>query len=130
MPKVFCPHCGGLKDPGKRCDCQPAPKRRTTPGDASRNLREPWRVDYSSAEYRKARQVAIERSNGHCVDCGVLCAEKIGGVWKTQRFGGEVDHEAMLRNGATSDPSGLALRCRKCHRGADAQRRRDWWPKG
>lgn len=125
--KVFCPYCGGIKESGKPCKCSPKPKRKQTRQDLTRKEREPWRADYNTQAYRKARQEVIQRSNGRCVDCGVVCAEKINGVWKTQRLGGEVDHEGMLRRGATSDPSGLALRCKSCHAKADRVRRKSFY---
>lgn len=99
-------------------EAQAHPRRRHPP------RWEPWRKEYSSPEYQDACQKVIERQNGRCKDCGVVCARKVDGRWMTKGCGGEVDHEVPLREGGTSDPSNLALRCKRCHSRADARRKR------
>lgn len=113
---TFCPLCHSVVPAGRECGC----KRR----DAQRKAAEPWRASYRDPEYIRSRQAAIERQSGRCIDCGRICAEWDGTEWKTRRLGGEVDHEVPLRKGGTNDASNLALRCRHCHRRADAERRR------
>lgn len=123
MRKVFCPYCGSVTQAGTRCPCQKR-KRRPTDGDRTRGTREPWRHNYSASEYRRARQGVIERQNGRCKDCGIICAEKIDGKWRTKDLGGEVDHEIPLCHNGSNNVSNLALRCKRCHGLADAKRRR------
>lgn len=123
MP-TYCPHCGCVVPAGQRCQCRPRPKRKPTPGDATRMEREPWRAEYSTARYRKARQLAIERQRGRCADCGKVCAWLDHGTWRTAGMGGEVDHVVALSEGGTSEPGNLVLRCRSCHAKRDAKRRR------
>ena len=121
--RSFCPYCHGIVPAGRRCPCRKA-KRKPTPGDADRRQREPWRGNYSTAEYRRNRQAAIERTQGRCTDCGCTCAEKRDGVWRTAGLGGEVDHLVALEDGGGNEPSNLALRCKSCHANRDAARRR------
>lgn len=118
----FCPHCGRVVPDGARCPCRPRPKRRATRGDGTRADREPWRREYSSEAYRRARQEAIARTGGRCAACGRVCAWWDGGRWRC--MGGEVHHVVALSEGGTSDPSNLALMCRGCHARADEARRR------
>jgi len=125
MAKKFCPHCGKTSPAGQPCPCRKAGrKRKPTPGDATRGEREPWRSEYGGAEYRRNRQVAIDRQRGLCLDCGCVCAEYADGKWKTSRHGGEVDHVKPLCEGGTNDAENLALRCKSCHGKAEARRRR------
>ena len=106
--KTYCPHCGTAHS--GRC-----PRTDRT--------REPWRSEYRTREYAEARQAAIGRSGGRCVDCGRVCAAWDGTKWRTAGLGGEVDHVTPLWAGGTSDAGNLALRCASCHRKADAARR-------
>lgn len=121
--RKYCPKCGGAFT-GKRCQCTPRPKRKPTPGDATRSAREPWRNRYALAPYRKARRAAIERTKGRCSDCGQVCARWDGEQWRTAGLGGEVDHIVPLCDGGTDEPDNLALRCKSCHGLRDAARRR------
>ena len=123
--KKFCPYCGSIVPAGRPCPCRPVRKRKPTAGDKTRWQREPWRTEYSSAEYRSARQIAIARTKGRCTDCGVVCARKKDGKWYTSELGGEVDHIIPLCDGGSNEPSNLALRCKSCHGKRDAKRRRD-----
>lgn len=120
---VYCPHCGRTHPEGQRCPCRPRPKRRPTEGDATRSEREPWRAEYSSAAYRKARQRAIGRQLGRCADCGRVCAEYRDGRWYTAGMGGEVDHGRALCEGGGSEVENLTLRCKSCHKKRDDARR-------
>lgn len=120
----FCPHCGRTVPAGSRCPCRPRPKRKPTPGDATRGEREPWRRAYATEEYRAARQRAIARTRGRCSDCGRVCAWFDGGRWRTSGMGGEVDHVKALSEGGGNDERNLELRCRSCHRRRDERRRR------
>lgn len=120
---VYCPHCGRTHPEGQRCPCRPRPKRRPTDGDATRAEREPWRTEYSSSAYRKARQRAIGRQLGRCADCGKVCAEYRDGRWYTAGMGGEVDHGRALCEGGGSEVENLTLRCKSCHKKRDDARR-------
>lgn len=122
--KSFCPYCGGIVPPGQRCTCRPKRKRKPTPGDATRDQREPWRGRYGRAGYQRNRQTAIDRAGGRCVDCGTVCAEYRNGKWYTAELGGEVDHLVALEDGGSDAPENLALRCKSCHGFRDAKRRR------
>lgn len=123
--RSFCPYCGRIVPAGCRCDCRPRPPRSKKP-DTRKREGEPWRSEYSSAEYRRARQEACERTRGHCTDCGKVCAWHDGAKWRTQGMGGEVDHVDMLRLGGTSDASRLDLVCKSCHAKRDAARRKKY----
>lgn len=123
MPS-FCPHCGRVVPAGARCTCRPRPKRRPTRGDKTRAEREPWRSRYSTQEYRRNRQAAIERTKGRCTDCRTVCAWHDGIKWRTAGMGGEVDHIKALSDGGTDDAGNLALRCRSCHKKRDDMRRK------
>ena len=126
--RSFCPYCHGIVPAGQRCTCRPRPKRKVTEADKTRMQREPWRRNYSTPEYQAARQVAIERTNGRCKDCGAVCARYEHGRWMTAGMGGEVDHEVALRDGGANDPANLTLRCKSCHGLRDAARRKGKTP--
>lgn len=121
--RTFCPYCYSIVPAGQTCPCRGKRKRKPTPGDATRKEREPWRARYARADYRRARQVAIDRQQGRCKDCGAVCATFDGTEWKTTGLGGEVDHEVPLCEGGTDEPSNLALRCKSCHAKAENKRR-------
>lgn len=121
--KTFCPYCGRVVQAGQRCVCRKA-KRKATSGDKTRQTREPWRKHYTSPAYLKARQIAIERACGRCVDCGKVCATKRNGHWYTADLGGETDHIQALCDGGTDSADNLALRCKSCHGKRDANRRK------
>lgn len=118
----FCPHCGRVVPAGARCPCMPRPKRKHTAADKTRGSREPWRREYGSEVYRRARQQAIAKAKGRCCDCGRACAWFDGERWRCA--GGEVHHVVALSEGGTSDPSNLRLVCRSCHAKRDEARRR------
>lgn len=118
----YCPHCGRAFD-GARCPCRPRAKRKPTEGDKTRSQREPWRSEYGTAAYRRARQQAIARTQGRCADCGRACAEYRDGRWYTAGMGGEVDHVRALCEGGTNDAGNLELRCKSCHKRRDDARR-------
>lgn len=124
LMRSYCPHCGKVVPAGQRCKCRPRSPRRPTPGDSTRSEREPWRKNYSTREYQQARQAAIARSEGRCVDCGRICARRDGDRWVTLGMGGEVDHVDALCDGGTNDSRNLQLRCKSCHAKRDARRRR------
>lgn len=122
--RSFCPYCHGIVPASQRCPCRKA-KRKPTPGDATRQQREPWRRSYGDPEYQRNRQTAIERTGGRCTDCNRMCAEKRDGRWYTASLGGEVDHLVALEDGGTNEVGNLALRCKSCHGKRDAARRRE-----
>lgn len=121
--KTFCPYCGQVVGPGHVCPARPKRKRRPTKGDQTRGQREPWRSNYSTREYREARQEAIARTRGRCTDCGRVCAWWDGSKWRTEGMGGEVDHVVALSEGGTNNASNLQLRCKSCHKKRDDARR-------
>lgn len=123
--KSFCPHCGRIVPAGRRCVCQPRPKRKPTANDKTRMQREPWRRNYHDPDYLEARQEAIARTKGRCTDCGKVCAWHDGSKWRTAGMGGEVDHIKALCEGGSNDPGNLALRCKSCHGLRDSKRRRN-----
>ena len=131
MSSKLCPKCGRPYK-GARCPrCSNGSKalsgahsksKRTQDAERARKAANPWRVEYGRAEYRKARQAAITRSGGRCAACGKVCAECIGGRWRTLDSGG-VHHIVPLSGGGTNAPSNLVLLCVPCHNRADALRR-------
>lgn len=121
---TFCPHCGRVAPPGKRCDCRPRRRREATAADATRREREPWRDSYSKPGYQRARQVAIGRTSGRCASCGKECAVFDGRRWITRGMDGEVHHRVPLRDGGTDEAGNLVLLCKSCHALADAALRR------
>lgn len=121
---TFCPHCGAVVPAGRRCGCRPRPKRKDTPGDLTRDSREPWRKNYQEAEYKRNRQEAIERTRGRCEDCWKKVAHFNGVRWVTKGYGGEVHHKVPLADGGTNDASNLTLLCQSCHAYRDAELRR------
>lgn len=120
--RKYCPHCGKTFE-GRRCPCRPRPKRRPTPGDATRSQREPWRSEYGEVEYQRNRQLAMARTNGRCKYCHGQCAVFDGRRWITRGMGGEVHHKVPLCEGGTNDSTNLELVCIPCHRALDAARR-------
>ena len=120
--RSFCPHCFRVVPAGMECPCRKR-KRKPTPGDATRSEREPWRSEYGKREFRKNRQLVIDRQHGACIDCGTTCAHFDGEKWVTAPYGGEVDHIVPLCEGGTNDARNLALRCKRCHSIAETARR-------
>lgn len=119
----YCPHCGRTFE-GDRCPCRPKGKRKPTANDLTRAEREPWRKRYSTEEYRKARQVAIDRQRGRCADCGKVVAYQDEGQWRTAGMGGELHHVKALCEGGLDVPSNLVLLCKSCHKKRDDARRK------
>lgn len=95
MPLTFlCPSCGELQPRRGRCSaCRVLP-------NARHNAR-PQRVGYATAEYRKAREVALARAGGACEVCG-----------STDHV--QVHH--VDRDTANNDQANLDVLCGRCHR--------------
>lgn len=128
MGLKMCPHCGKpYKTPGSchRCKTQKSPSRsrRTKTQESKRKDSNPWRGHYSSAEYRKARQVALTRTNGCCAVSGVRIADVIDGKWVMRKNGG-IHHIVPLSRGGTDSPDNLVPLETSVHNRIDAELRR------
>lgn len=76
----------------------------------------PYRRHYTSADYRRNRELALERSGGRCEACGV-----------TLTAGSECDHIVPVRDGGTDRLDNLRWLCQPCVRAknrADKRRRK------
>lgn len=71
--------------------------------EAERRRRHPYRANYVDAEYRKNRELALERANGRCERC-----REPHGPDK------QVDHIVPVRDGGTNDLTNLQVLCRAC----------------
>ena len=101
FPVRTCTVCGRRGVHGTaRCELHPYPPRES---EASRNLRHPYRAEYSSPEYRHNRPLALARAAGRCEACGGPLGESP-----------EVDHVLPVRDGGTSALSNLRALCRSC----------------
>ena len=128
MRSYVCPRCGRPVPKGRvcpRCAALRGHSRtaRTPSQEAARRDENPWRPAYSSAAYRRARQLAIARTGGRCAVCGLPVAELRGGTWRVGRYGG-VHHVVPLSRGGSNDESNLVLLCARHHNQIDAERRR------
>lgn len=111
----FCPRCGKAR---------PAPSRskRTKAQEGKRREKNPWRSHYRSAEYRRARQVALTRTNGCCAVSGVRIADVVGGKW-VMRGNGGIHHVVPLSRGGTDSPDNLVPLETSVHNRIDAELR-------
>lgn len=128
MAKVMCPRCGKPHAKGERCPKAPDVKRRhgarTADQERGRKTANPWRSEYSSAQYLKARQAALARTGGRCAVTGEVIADMRNGRW-VMRGNGGVHHIVPLSSGGSNDPSNLVPMCTSAHNKADAARRRN-----
>ena len=128
MGVKVCPRCGKpYKTPGHcpRCGkARPAPSRskRTKAQEGKRREKNPWRTHYRSAEYRRARQVALTRTNGCCAVSGVRIADVVGGKW-VMRGNGGIHHVVPLSRGGTDSPDNLVPLETSVHNRIDAELR-------
>lgn len=88
--------------------------------ESERLAAEPWRSSGYGQEYRRARELCIDRARGRCERCGRTVAVKSRGKWRVER--GEVHHEVPLAEGGGCET--LRLLCIPCHRAVDAELRR------
>lgn len=79
-----------------------------------RNLANPYRQAYKSAEYARNRQHRYERARGRCEACGIHLE---AGAW-------DCDHLVPIRQGGTNDLTNLRILCRPCHKRKTAEDRR------
>lgn len=128
MGVKVCPRCGKpYRTPGHcpRCEkTRPAPSRskRTKAQEGKRREKNPWRSHYQSAEYRRARQVALTRTNGCCAVSGVRIADVVGGKW-VMRGNGGIHHVVPLSRGGTDSPDNLVPLETSVHNRIDAELR-------
>lgn len=134
MGVKVCPRCGKpYRTPGQchRCEkaraaqkARPAPSRskRTKAQEGKRREKNPWRTHYQSAEYRRARQVALTRTNGCCAVSGVRIADVVGGKW-VMRGNGGIHHVVPLSRGGTDSPDNLVPLETSVHNRIDAELR-------
>lgn len=128
MGVKVCPRCGKpYRVPGQcpRCGkARPAPSRskRTKAQESKRREKNPWRSHYRSAEYRRARQVALTRTNGCCAVSGVRIADVVGGKW-VMRGNGGIHHVVPLSRGGTDSPDNLVPLETSVHNRIDAELR-------
>lgn len=129
MPSRMCPTCGkpyrGSVCPRCRKDASGSQRKHGTRSKEAEKVRKdanPWRSEYGRAEYRKARQIAIQRTNGRCAVTGTKCAVYRDGEWKVLPNGG-VHHIVPLSQGGGNDPDNLVLLCTAAHNKIDAARR-------
>lgn len=96
--------------------------RRTREQERGRFTANPWRRQYDTAEYRKARQLAIERQGGLCTACKrQVAVRKPNGHWAVR--GGGVHHIRPLSQGGGNGAGNLVLLCTACHNRIEAERR-------
>lgn len=134
MGVKVCGRCGKpYRTPGHctRCEkaraaqkARPAPSRskRTKAQEGNRREKNPWRTHYKSAEYRRARQVALTRTNGCCAVSGVRIADVVGGKW-VMRGNGGIHHVVPLSRGGTDSPDNLVPLETSVHNRIDAELR-------
>lgn len=116
-----CPRCENAMAAQK---ARPAPSRskRTKAQEGKRREKNPWRTHYHSAEYRRARQVALTRTNGCCAVSGVRIADVVGGKW-VMRGNGGIHHVVPLSRGGTDSPDNLVPLETSVHNRIDAELR-------
>lgn len=127
MRTRLCPHCGKPVPIGQKCprctDRSAKHGRRTKEQERERAEKNPWRSEYATGQYRRERQLAIERQQGRCAVCGRVVAVRMGREWHVR--GGGVHHIVPLSEGGTNESSNLVLLCTKDHNRIEAERRRD-----
>lgn len=126
----LCPTCGKPVEAGRacpRCSRPRDPRRshgsRTREREAARMAENPWRRSYGSAEYRRARELALSRTDGRCAACGARIADRRGGRWVMRIGAGGVHHVRPLSGGGGNGAENLVPLCSRCHNRADAERR-------
>ena len=123
--RMLCPTCGRVVT-GSRCThCHRGTSRsvRTKKQERERKRKNPWRSNYSRAEYKKACQVALNRTGGRCAVSGLRIADYKGGRW-VMRPGGGIHHKVPLSQGGTNDPDNLVPLHVSVHNKIDAELRR------
>ena len=140
MGVKVCPRCGKpYRTPGQcpRCEkaraerkaraaqagqAAPSRSKRTKAQEGKRREKNPWRSHYQSAEYRRARQIALTRTNGCCAVSGVRIADVVGGKW-VMRGNGGIHHVVPLSRGGTDSPDNLVPLETSVHNRIDAELR-------
>ena len=69
--------------------------------ESERLAAEPWRSSGYGQEYRRARELCIDRARGRCERCGRTVAVKSRGKWKVE--GGEVPDQVLVQIQSTAD---------------------------
>lgn len=131
MARVICPRCGKPHRKGERCKCSDSSpfrgrsdsRPRTVEQERNRKKTNPWRVDYSRAEYQRARQAALDRTGGRCAISGVRIADRINGRW-VMRGNGGVHHIVPLSQGGDNSQGNLVPLETSIHNKLEAERRR------
>lgn len=126
MRTRICPRCGKPYPIGSTCPrCKPEHSRskRSAEQERGRYEQNPWRRQYDTAAYRKARQLAVERQGGLCAACGrTVAVRQPNGRWRIECGG--VHHLRPLSQGGGNDLGNLVLLCTACHNRIEAERRR------
>lgn len=128
----LCPKCGRPVPVGQQCPrCSKAPQgkrpshgSRTREQEASRKTANPWRSQYATSAYQRARQAALASTGGRCAICGRQIAQTRDGRWVMGRGAGGVHHVRALSQGGGNGPNNLVPLCSACHNRVDAERRR------
>lgn len=121
----ICPQChkairkGGEHQCSKQVPNLSSPRKRearTKAEEKARAMAEPWRKQYASADYSKARKRILDLSRGRCQACGAVVFSKTNRGWRKlgNNFGG-VHHRVPLSKGGTNDLSNLVVLCARCH---------------
>lgn len=78
-------------------------------------MRQPYRRSYFAAEYRRNRELAIDRAGGRCERCGLPLDDDFS-----------CDHIVALKDGGTNEVANLRILCWPCAlvKNRDDKRRR------
>lgn len=121
----ICPTCGKPHPVGEPCPMRKrqSGSKRTREQERGRKGKNPWRTEYSSAEYQRARQAVLDATDGRCAVSGVRIAERRAGRWVMLGNGG-IHHKVPLSQGGTNDVSNLIPLETGVHNRIEAERRR------
>ncbi|MBY4798105.1 HNH endonuclease, partial [Collinsella sp. AGMB00827] len=84
----------------------------------------PWRASYARAAYRRARQIALARTEGRCAVSGEVIAVYRDGEWRMLPSKGGVHHIVPLSAGGDDSPENLVALSVAAHNKIEAEERR------
>lgn len=93
-----------------------------------RRVLEPWRMLYSSADWKRARRLRLSMDSSACVDCGAVRGVSVDHVvplrdlWRVHVVEEARGVDAFII--AATDLAFLRTRCGSCHGTIEADRRR------